>query len=143
MKTCNLCKLEKPFTEFHRNKSKRSGLQDECKLCRKTRAAAWHLSNKETASKRYKSYKERKPEVIKAGLHRWYLENRDRKLAESKKPELTEWRRKHSKKIRDELADCYLYDLMRKQVGVEATPDLIEAKRLHIQIGRKLKELRA
>lgn len=33
MKTCYLCRLEKPTAEFWKNRSKKDGLYDSCKLC--------------------------------------------------------------------------------------------------------------
>lgn len=33
MKTCSKCKAEKAFSEFHKNRSRKDGLRDECKDC--------------------------------------------------------------------------------------------------------------
>ena len=35
MKKCSRCKIEKPFTEFHKDRSHSSGLQRYCKECKK------------------------------------------------------------------------------------------------------------
>jgi hypothetical protein len=39
MKRCTVCKLEKPPEEFHRDATKRDGLQTACKACTKARNA--------------------------------------------------------------------------------------------------------
>jgi hypothetical protein len=36
MKTCNLCKEDKPLSEFHKNKFLKSGYANRCKVCQKT-----------------------------------------------------------------------------------------------------------
>jgi hypothetical protein len=33
MKTCSKCKIEKPETEFHKDKSRKDGLNHNCKVC--------------------------------------------------------------------------------------------------------------
>ena len=33
-KLCICCKITKDVNEFHKNKSKKDGLQDHCKVCR-------------------------------------------------------------------------------------------------------------
>lgn len=38
MQKCNRCKVEKPFKEFSKNKTRPSGICPECKECAKTRA---------------------------------------------------------------------------------------------------------
>ena len=34
MQICSTCKIEKPFTEFSKDKSKRSGFHSTCKMCK-------------------------------------------------------------------------------------------------------------
>ena len=35
MKCCNKCKVEKPLTEYHRDKTRKDGLSGVCKSCKK------------------------------------------------------------------------------------------------------------
>ena len=35
MKVCGTCRIEKPTSEFHRNRRRKDGLQTSCKTCRK------------------------------------------------------------------------------------------------------------
>ena len=37
MKKCNLCKIEKDFSEFNKNKKKKDGLDNRCKICTRKR----------------------------------------------------------------------------------------------------------
>jgi hypothetical protein len=62
-KTCSECRQEKPTTEYHRNKSKRDGLQSMCKRCRKSYTKQHYEANKQsyvdrskTQTKRYKEW---------------------------------------------------------------------------------------
>ncbi len=47
MKTCSKCKEEKPFSEFHKNRSKKDGYQDYCKVCRVELAKSYYEENKD------------------------------------------------------------------------------------------------
>lgn len=46
MKTCNLCGIEKPFSEFHADK--RRGYSSRCKPCNTAAVAAWRKKNRES-----------------------------------------------------------------------------------------------
>lgn len=45
MKTCQICKNEKPLTEFHKNRTTTDGLDKRCKSCRKEEARKGRLNN--------------------------------------------------------------------------------------------------
>ena len=47
MKTCNKCKEELPFSDFHKNKRKKDGYQDYCKLCKKAEDKRYYEANGE------------------------------------------------------------------------------------------------
>ena len=46
MKVCGSCKVEKPLSDFARNKAKKDGYQTQCKSCKKETQAAWYQRNK-------------------------------------------------------------------------------------------------
>ncbi len=46
MKTCSTCKNPKDETEFYSNVSKKDGLSDQCRTCKKTVQAAWYQRHK-------------------------------------------------------------------------------------------------
>lgn len=53
MKTCSTCKIEKPYTEFHRDSHTSDGYRFACKSCR----SAWHKKNYDPANNRRKHLK--------------------------------------------------------------------------------------
>lgn len=46
MKTCYVCKLQKPISDFPRNKAKRDGLAKECRPCKKFIQNRWYSEHK-------------------------------------------------------------------------------------------------
>lgn len=63
MKTCNACRTEKHLDEFHRDKSRKSGFRDICKVC---------------AIEKTKSLYRANPEKVKKRVKEWIEANRDR-----------------------------------------------------------------
>lgn len=45
MKTCKICKQERPLSEYHKAKTNSDGLDKRCKLCRKEEARRGRLTN--------------------------------------------------------------------------------------------------
>lgn len=41
MKKCSACKIEKPFSEFHKHAARKDGHANECKQCNKAYIIAW------------------------------------------------------------------------------------------------------
>lgn len=64
MKTCNICKIEKPLDEFHKNSSAPDGRQYRCKPCSISAARQRALDNPEAA--READLKYRKSDKCKA-----------------------------------------------------------------------------
>lgn len=81
MKQCTLCKEFKDESEFHKDRSTKSGLSPWCKTCRKSRnQTAWVNRKKELSEKRDKSkairtelVKSLKTPCAKCGETRLYL----------------------------------------------------------------------
>lgn len=46
-KTCCKCEVEKPVTEFHKDKKSKDGYNTQCKECRNKASAEWYKRNKE------------------------------------------------------------------------------------------------
>ena len=93
MKTCSNCKIEKPKTEFSKNKSRKDGLSHYCKLCAKERTRKYHKKhkksvneynrkyykeNREAIIERKKIYQEENKEEIKNKRHIWGQQNKDK-----------------------------------------------------------------
>tara|TARA_R110000744_G_C18962443_1_gene517067 strand:- start:55 stop:561 length:507 start_codon:yes stop_codon:yes gene_type:complete len=60
MKKCNVCNIEKPLSEFSKDKSKKDGLQYKCKECTKQH----NKDNKESIDKHNKQYREDNREYV-------------------------------------------------------------------------------
>ena len=61
-KICPACKIEKPFTEFYKNKGGKDGLRSWCKDCTNKNNEEYYLKNKERIDNRQKEYRSR-PEI--------------------------------------------------------------------------------
>lgn len=89
-KVCKRCNKEKPIGEFSRNKTRRDGLQDYCKVCN-------NIINKQWLDKHREQYKQSQTE--------WYKRNKDRlriKMADYAKTPTERYRQiKRRAKIRD------------------------------------------
>ena len=82
MKKCNKCGIEKPLTEFHKDKNKKDGHRSHCKSCIKKYCA----ENKEKIAK-YRA--ENKEKFAKYSV-KWYTRNKEeyaKRYAENKAEE--------------------------------------------------------
>jgi hypothetical protein len=71
MKTCSKCKELKPFTEFHKDRTKKDGHVYHCKVCKKEYHRLWHEENREAEIERmHRRYQENK-EAIDERMRRW------------------------------------------------------------------------
>jgi hypothetical protein len=61
-KVCVCCKQLKDINEFHKNKSKKDGIQDTCKICRKLKSFE---NNEKLKIYRHEWYQKNKENVIK------------------------------------------------------------------------------
>lgn len=75
-KICSKCKIEKPLSEFHKDKSRKDGHISICKMCikltiaknnkqRKIYFQQYRLANKKKLSEFYKLYRERNKDKLK------------------------------------------------------------------------------
>lgn len=130
MKTCPVCKLEKPFEEYYTYFSKsrqKHRISNYCKECSRE-------TSKERALKGY--YKNRTKRLDYAKEYR--IKNKEK--IKSKQSF-------YKKKKVDELQNCYLRELLQKRNKVskemiELNPEILETKRLLLKINRKLKTLK-
>ena len=58
MKYCNNCNLEKPYTDFHKDKSKAFGVSSQCKICVIARNGKYRESNRDKC-RAYTAYYEK------------------------------------------------------------------------------------
>lgn len=105
-----MCKLNKSFNEFHKNKRNKDGLKRTCKLCRKEESLKYYRNNKKKYEKyrkensdiirrkrkeyrqkniekikiKEKEYRDNNKEKRKIQFKRWYDDNRDYNIERSK-----------------------------------------------------------
>jgi hypothetical protein len=79
MKKCNKCKVEKPLTEFHKNKSRKDGLQLKCKICGKIYDKRYNSENKEKINLYNKKYYYNNQEYFYENVRIWDKENKEKK----------------------------------------------------------------
>ena len=62
MKKCSVCKLEKPLTDYRKDKSRKDGIHKTCNSCNASIQRDWYQRNKAkaqaNANKRYQENKE-------------------------------------------------------------------------------------
>lgn len=70
VRLCRKCNIEKPVTEFHKNKSRKDGLQSWCKACQQESTYAWRAENLERANAiSRRSYENRGREAQRGKLY--------------------------------------------------------------------------
>jgi len=79
MKTCTKCKIEKPYSEYNKDKTKPDGFHPHCKSCISIAKKEYAKRNKEKLRQYHKEYrKENKLQLSK--YHKQYLENGGREV---------------------------------------------------------------
>jgi hypothetical protein len=124
-KTCSKCGVEKDVGEFGKNKSRKDGLQERCKSCRKEHYEANH---EEILAKNKEHYEANREEKL-AKQKEYYEANREEILSNQRTPEYRtkknarhrtpEYRAKKNtqrKKRRDEDLLFRVKDLLRRRV---------------------------
>ena len=112
-KVCSKCKVEKDVGEFYKDRTARDGLQYKCKSCARSTSREWRVEN---------------PEKFEKGVCRWRAKNQER---------VRESSRESSRRSTERLTDHYV----KLTLDVPNPPqELIELKRLQLQIHRELKQ---
>ena len=68
MKKCTKCGVQKPLSEFNKQRSKKSGLRSQCNSCRSSYAAEWYKKNKNHAKKVSKVWRDNNPNKVTNSL---------------------------------------------------------------------------
>ena len=130
-KKCSKCGEVKLLDCFFRKKSAKDGHKSACKKCFHKFAKEYRDENTEKVKAREAKYRAKNSEKIKTSAYEWAEKNSGK------------IKTKNAKRSKD-LTDAYVKVTIKQQSGVPneiITPDLIETKRLHILIKRKLKDL--
>jgi len=85
MKTCTLCKIEKPLTEFGAMTKAKDGLQFRCKPCLSAKGKDYYAKNKSKINADSKRYREANKERLSGYLKTWNENNKEYVSADRKK----------------------------------------------------------
>ena len=85
MKRCKQCKKEQPTSCFHKNKSKKDGLNYICKLCAREKNKKYYENNKEKYIEQHKKYREDNKEKILENNKKYYENNKEKIIEQKKK----------------------------------------------------------
>jgi 5-methylcytosine-specific restriction endonuclease McrA len=105
MKICKDCQVNKPLSDYHKNKNTKDGVTIVCKPCAVERSRAWQSANKDRVNEvcrknyaknlersranrreRVRRWYARNPEVARAATRKWNKENPEAKrLSENKR----------------------------------------------------------
>ena len=72
MKKCSKCKIQKPLTEFNKDKTKKDGLDNKCKTCK----AQYYVQNKEKIAKQQVQYRSENREKILEQKAQYYAKRK-------------------------------------------------------------------
>jgi len=150
-KVCTKCGVEKELTEFHKEKSKKYGVRNQCKTCVCKRMMEYYANPevKVKINKRMREYRANPEAKAKAKEHqRKYRSNPEVKVKINKrraKPEAKIKNRKLIKRLVAEIAPFYAKTLLVVQSGgilkrSEIPESLIDLKRQSLTLKRQLKQ---
>lgn len=143
VKTCSKCGLEKPVSHFYKD-----GLRQraDCKPCIKIYKSNYRATNLEKLRAACRKWAKSNPDKIKAGKEKWRKANPKKLLSANQR-----WRKAnpdtvmaYGKKNVLSMSTYYIKSLLSQDqsFGSKDIPqELIELKRVQLQITRTLKEL--
>lgn len=77
MRTCTICKKEKPFSEFGKHKLGKYGLLPTCKECEKIKRKERYWKNRDDEIKNRAEWRKNNKDKDKASYYRWKENNPD------------------------------------------------------------------
>ena len=78
MKRCIICNTETSFDNFHKDKSRKDGLNPRCKKCKSNIDAKYRNSNKDNIKEKHKIYYDNNSDKIKEKASTWYSNNKEK-----------------------------------------------------------------
>jgi len=148
VKTCTKCGEVKPLDGFRKRKIGEDRLRGECKFCQMAGLTAYQKANPEKFRAKNAAYQKANQEKIKE-----YRVAQRKANPEKFRAKNAAYRKSNPEKIKakDSAYREALSDALIKKMIIKITrlprklipQELIQAKRVHLQLTRKLKELRA
>lgn len=98
MKTCSACKKEKYFVDFHKDKTKKDGYCNQCKICKINYLNIYYKENREKVNEKNRQYNKKNKEYFKIR----YKKNIEyyKQYKQENKEKIREQKREYSKKRR-------------------------------------------
>lgn len=121
-KACSKCGIEKPLTEYSKEKTGKDGLRADCKECKNARTKKYKEENKEKLKAYKKKYREANKERIKAYSKKWREENTEynkkykQENAEELKAYSKKYRQENSEKLKAQQKKYYQENLEKVKV---------------------------
>lgn len=134
-KTCTLCDIAKPSSDFYKKSAAPDGLQSRCKSCVASKDAAFYQSNKDAADARKAAWRAANPDKKKAHKQRWKERNPEKVRAEKAR-----WRernpgRVHAYKVNRKLAALKRCVLLTPERAAQVAAIYEKAQRVSIETG--------
>lgn len=79
MKTCSKCKVEKPFSCFHKRSKRVSGYSSHCKDCRSLQEKERYLREKDSIIEKQREYNEKNRLFINARQREYNAKNKEKR----------------------------------------------------------------
>jgi hypothetical protein len=125
VKTCTRCKIEKPVTEFSRNKGKKDGLESRCRTCRADYNRGYCKANAEKMRERTRKWQEANPDKTRERQRRWFEANLDKERERKhhwKKNNQERWRESDSIWKKTNKDRVVALNAKRRATKLRATP---------------------
>ena len=140
MKVCSRCKVEKDFSEFHKDCTKKDRLQSRCKDCEKE----YQQNNKEKIAEGQRKWRENNKEIIAEKAKKYRENNREKiveretKYRENNREKIAEGQRKFYQANKEKRAEYYKkYRENNKEKEVERHRKYRENNREKIAEGQR------
>lgn len=79
-RTCTKCGIDKPITEYHRDKKSPGGRRRQCKPCRCDQTMDWWYENQDRQLQRHRAYVDANRDRVREIDSERYYRNRDERL---------------------------------------------------------------
>lgn len=114
VKTCSKCGIEKPVSNFTKDKQKKDGYGSQCKSCKKEQSQKYYQDNKESIKNSHSLWRENNPDKLKKYYednkeslkqyqkdynkkNKEHIKKRQQEYCKKNKESLIEWRKNYNK----------------------------------------------
>ena len=128
---CTKCKEIKSTDLFYKDKNRKTGFQNQCKICKK----AHYKENKEKISEKRKQYYIENKEKLDERTKQFYKENKEK---------LLEYQKQYSTELRYDLHPSYIKQRLKSQgfKSEQITEELIQLKTITLKTQRLCNQLK-